>query len=70
MTCYLHPETPGKPAPLCKQDPWLPLLHRKQKTQATRLGFPRSNTTEQSFLQPIQEISPELLLLAGLVLLS
>jgi hypothetical protein len=26
-TCYLHPETPGPPVDLCKQDPGLPLLH-------------------------------------------
>jgi hypothetical protein len=38
MTCYLHPEMPGKPAPRHKQDPGLPLLHMLQKVQASRLG--------------------------------
>jgi hypothetical protein len=37
---------------------WLLLLNGKQKVQASRLRYPRSNTTELSSLKPIQEIGP------------
>jgi hypothetical protein len=58
--CYLHPEMPGKPVPLCKQKPQLLLLlYPLQKAQASRLGSPGSSTTELHSLKPMQEIRPQ-----------
>jgi hypothetical protein len=34
----LHPTMPRKPAPLHKQDPGFPLLHKEQKAQVSSLG--------------------------------
>jgi hypothetical protein len=52
-------EMSGTPVPLCKQVPWLPLLHRYQKAQASRNGSPRSSTLELSSLRPMQEVGPQ-----------